>query len=115
MPFFQGVSYDATFESVDVPEEILEMSKRFKDANARVDGEDKVEFTFEKGKWGHLGEATLVNRIRSHPDVGERWYPEILRGLREEQQKRNEVVAAGDDGQIQNTPASLNGMPIQAH
>ena len=39
---------------------------------------DDVEFTFKKGKWGHLGEATLANRIRSHPDVGERWCKSFL-------------------------------------
>lgn len=34
---------------------------------------DDIEFTFSKGRWGHLGEATLMNRVKSHPDVGERW------------------------------------------
>ncbi|KLU84016.1 naringenin 3-dioxygenase [Magnaporthiopsis poae ATCC 64411] len=29
--------------------------------------------------------ATLRNRVKSHPDVGERWYPEILASIREEQ------------------------------
>ena len=48
----------------------------------RIDG---VEFTFTKDKWKHLGEATLVNRVKSHVDVGERWYPEILAQVRAEQ------------------------------
>lgn len=89
MPFFQGVSYDATFESVDVPESIREMKEQvlLKQGGKR---KDDVEFTFEKGRWGHLGEATLVNRVKSHPDVGERWYPEILRGIRTEQQMQAE-------------------------
>lgn len=84
MPFFQGVSYDATFESVDVPPEILAM----RDERLRQRGGkrfDDVEFTFTKGKWGHLGEATLVNRVKSHVDVGEMWYPEILGRVRAEQ------------------------------
>ena len=72
---------------------------------------DDVEFTFEKGRWGHLGEATLFNRIKSHPDVGERWYPDILDKIRREQAeaagtKREEKevkelgmdVGAGDGG-----------------
>ena len=80
MPFFQGVSYDATFESVDVPREVSEMA-RGREAGRK----DDVEFTFVKGRWGHLGEATLMNRIKSHPDVGERWYPELLREIREQQ------------------------------
>ncbi len=33
---------------------------------------DDVELTFTKGRWEHLGETTLVNRVRSHEDVAER-------------------------------------------
>lgn len=44
-----------------------------------------VEMTFVKGKWNHLGEATLSNRVKSHPDVGERYYPELLKMIREEE------------------------------
>ncbi|KAL8923830.1 MAG: hypothetical protein Q9208_004391 [Pyrenodesmia sp. 3 TL-2023] len=86
IPFFQGVSYDATFESVNVPIDILKIKD---DLVGKRGGErrDDVEFTFTKGRWGHLGEATLTNRIRSHPDVGERWYPEILARVREEERK----------------------------
>lgn len=84
VPFFQGVSYDATFESVDIPAEILAMrDERLKQRGGRRI--DDVEFTFTKGRWRHLGEATLVNRVKSHVDVGERWYPEILAQVRAEQ------------------------------
>ena len=71
IPFFQGVSYDATFESVEVPLWVREKKVRL---GERRNG---VEFTFEKGRWAHLGEATLWNRCKSHGDVAERWYPEI--------------------------------------
>ncbi|KAF2751166.1 Clavaminate synthase-like protein [Sporormia fimetaria CBS 119925] len=80
VPFFQGVSYDAKFEGMDVPENVL----RLRD-EARKLRHDDVEFTFVKGRWGHLGEATLMNRVKSHPDVGERWYPELLRQIRAQQ------------------------------
>ena len=84
MPFFQGVSYDATFESVEIPAEILELrDERLKQRGGQRF--DDIEFTFTKGRWGHLGEATLVNRIKSHVDVGERWYPDILAQIRAEQ------------------------------
>jgi isopenicillin N synthase-like dioxygenase len=71
IPFFQGVSYDATFDSMAVPEEVkaLKANSVSKNGGRR----DDVEFTFTKGKYKHLGEATLMNRIKSHPDVGERW------------------------------------------
>jgi len=80
VPFFQGVSYDATFESVDVPEHVRALK--------RTERRDGVEFTFEKGRWGHLGEATLWNRCKSHMDVTGRWYPEIWRAMREGDEER---------------------------
>lgn len=67
VPFFQGVSYDARFEEMSVPDAV----RRLRDGGRRR--RDDVEFTFRAGRWSHLGEATLANRIRSHPDVGERW------------------------------------------
>lgn len=97
VPFFQGVSYDATFESVDIPDEILRM--RDERMKARGDRLDDVEFTFTKGRWGHLGEATLVNRVKSHPDVGERWYSDILATIRADQvaeKKQAEVSASAE-------------------
>ncbi|KAI4216637.1 MAG: hypothetical protein LQ351_001126, partial [Letrouitia transgressa] len=90
IPFFQGVSYDATFESVDVPAEIMEMRQEVLRNRRQAGRGDDVEFTFEKGRWGHLGEATLTNRVKSHPDVGERWYPDILRKIRDEQRGKAE-------------------------
>lgn len=89
IPFFQGVSYDATFESVNVPKDVLKIKEELVEKRGG-ERRDDVEFTFTKGRWGHLGEATLTNRIRSHPDVGERWYPEILARVREEERKAAE-------------------------
>ncbi|KAK5121241.1 hypothetical protein LTR85_005407 [Meristemomyces frigidus] len=83
IPFFQGVSYDAQFESMAVPAHVRALRR---DIVGREGGRrDDVEFTFVKGRWKHLGEATLMNRVKSHPDVGERWYPELLRQVREQQ------------------------------
>lgn len=83
IPFFQGVSYDAQFEAMHVPEHVKALRKDIIEAqNGR---RDDVEFTFVKGRWSHLGEATLMNRIKSHTDVGERWYPDLLAQLREQQ------------------------------
>lgn len=71
IPFFQGVSYDAQFESMDVPESVKNLRQEILERRgARL---DDIEFTFVKGIWSRLGEATLMNRIKSHPDVGERW------------------------------------------
>lgn len=88
IPFFQGVRGDATFEDLEtvgvgqVPDDVKEQRRRVLEGNGgrRL---DDVEFTFRKGGVARtLGEATLRNRVKSHPDVGERWYPDILRDMR---------------------------------
>lgn len=109
IPFFQGVSYDAKFESMDVPEHVRELRK---DILEREGGRnDDVEFTFVKGKWSHLGEATLMNRIKSHPDVGERWYPELLAQIRREQA----YEAAQKQGASALDAMKQPGQPVEAH
>lgn len=85
VPFFQGVSYDATFETVDVPARILKMRDERLAARGGGQGGDGVEFTFAKGKYKHLGEAALANRVKSHPDVGEAWYPDLLAEIRRDE------------------------------
>jgi hypothetical protein len=67
-----------------VPEEVREQRRKIVERNGgRI---DDVEFTFRAGGVSKtLGEATLRNRVKSHPDVGERWYPDILASIREEQ------------------------------
>ncbi|OJD14428.1 hypothetical protein AJ78_05229 [Emergomyces pasteurianus Ep9510] len=90
VPFFQGVSYDATFESMDVPAHVKALREEVIKRNGIR--QDDIEFTFSKGRWGHLGEATLMNRIKSHPDVGERWYPTLLQKIKEEQAQNNQVA-----------------------
>lgn len=86
IPFFQGVSYDAQFESMSVPETVKNLKKEILEKEGHV-VDQNIEMTFVKGKWKHLGEATLANRVKSHPDVGEKWYPEMLKAIREEQAK----------------------------
>jgi len=98
IPFFQGVSYDAVFEEMSVPEHVRELRRKvLSDTGGR---RDDVEFTFVKGRWNHLGEATLANRVKSHRDVGSRWYPEILA----------EIVAGESKGGSQ----IGNGVPVLA-
>ncbi|KAL8709667.1 MAG: hypothetical protein Q9220_005607 [cf. Caloplaca sp. 1 TL-2023] len=99
IPFFQGVSYDATFEAVDMPSEILEMKEQVvRDGGGKRN--DDVEFTFRKGMWSHLGEATLWNRVKSHTDVGERWYPEILRQIRESEREKEREKEGREKGTV---------------
>lgn len=93
IPFFQGVRGDAEFDDLEnvgvgaVPEEVKEQRRRVIEENGGTRLDD-VEFTFRKGGVAKtLGEATLRNRVKSHPDVGERWYPDILADIRREEAK----------------------------
>ncbi|KAM0159667.1 hypothetical protein ACHAQE_004976 [Botrytis cinerea] len=91
VPFFQGVRGSTRFEELnevgigDVKEEVRQMRRKvLESVGGRL---DDVEFTFRGGgKADTLGEATLRNRIKSHVDVGEKWYPEILADVKAEQE-----------------------------
>lgn len=84
IPFFQGVSYNGDFSSVDIPEHIRIEKAEFL---SREGGKkDEVEFTFFKGgRFKNFGEATLYNRAKSHMDVAERWYPELYQQIKDDQ------------------------------
>jgi hypothetical protein len=120
VPFFQGVSFDAKFDELNdldggggvgrVPEEIKEMRRKIV---ARNGGRlDDVEFTFSGGNGAEtLGEATLKNRIKSHPDVGERWYPDILAEIRAQQKREREEAERRKNV---SPPSLQSGKPVEA-
>ncbi|KAK6340319.1 hypothetical protein TWF730_002082 [Orbilia blumenaviensis] len=87
IPFFQGVSYDASFEDMNVPESVLALKRQILGGS-----KDSIEFTFKKDRFKHLGEATLLNRIKSHPDVGEKYYPDLLSAIREREARDAEEL-----------------------
>ncbi|OTA64015.1 putative isopenicillin N synthetase [Hypoxylon sp. EC38] len=109
IPFFQGVRASTTFEELEdigvgqVPETIKQQRQKVLEANGgRL---DDVEFTFRKGGVAKtLGEATLRNRVKSHPDVGERWYSDILRDIREQQARQ-----AAEKQKVQERPNAAAG------
>ncbi|KXJ91244.1 naringenin 3-dioxygenase [Microdochium bolleyi] len=108
IPFFQGVRGGTTFEDLEsvgighaIPEDVLEQRSKVLADNGGLRLDD-CEFTFRSGGAAKtLGEATLRNRVKSHPDVGERWYPDILAEIRAEQarekeEKEQKAKAGGD-------------------
>lgn len=120
IPFFQGVSGDASFDDLEtvgvgeVPAHVREERRRVLERNGggRL---DDVEFTFRRGGAATtLGEATLRNRVKSHPDVGERWYPDILASIREEQARLKQEGGAAGQGPA-GTPAAASAQPVEAH
>lgn len=97
---------------MDVPEKVKKLRREILDR--RGEKLDDIEFTFIKGMWSRLGEATLMNRIKSHPDVGERWYPELLKKIRE-QQAEEARKAAQKDAATQNATIQPSVQTVQAH
>ncbi|KAI1309826.1 hypothetical protein F5Y03DRAFT_58859 [Xylaria venustula] len=122
IPFFQGVRGSSTFEELEsigvgeVPEVIKDQRRKVLEANGgrRL---DDVEFTFRSGGVAKtLGEATLRNRVKSHPDVGERWYPEILRSIRELQAREAQEKAQKlEQVSVPNDTADLGRQTVTAH
>ncbi|KAJ5768680.1 Oxoglutarate/iron-dependent dioxygenase [Penicillium manginii] len=72
-PVFQGVSMDLSAENITlvVPDHIRDLVK---DDKVKSD----AEATFNKMFKTSIGEGTLVARVTSHQDVGQRWYPNVL-------------------------------------
>ncbi|KAI0009429.1 putative isopenicillin N synthetase [Xylariaceae sp. FL0662B] len=121
IPFFQGVRGSATFEELEsvgvgqVPEEIKKQRQRVLEANGgRL---DDVEFTFRGGGVAKtLGEATLRNRVKSHPDVGERWYPDILKDIREQQAREaQQKTATASQDPSAAVDVSTQAQTVKAH
>ncbi|KAI1414038.1 putative isopenicillin N synthetase [Hypoxylon sp. FL1857] len=127
IPFFQGVRASTTFEELEdigvgqVPEAIKQQRQKVLEANGgRL---DDVEFTFRKGGVAKtLGEATLRNRVKSHPDVGERWYPDILKDIREQQAREAAALKQKQEqeqGQAQGgssaVDVSTQAQAVEAH
>ncbi|CAH0014418.1 unnamed protein product [Clonostachys rhizophaga] len=116
IPFFQGVDLDTDFDKLEkvgvgaVPDRIKEQRRRIVERNGgRL---DDVEFTFRTGGASKtLGEATLRNRVKSHPDVGERWYPDILKSIREEQA----ALAKDKKGTSSNPGIDVPPQAVEAH
>ena len=112
------MSLDAEFDELNdldggggvgrVPEEIREMRRKIVAKNGgRL---DDVEFTFSGGNGAKtLGEATLKNRVKSHPDVGERWYPDILAEIRAQQKTEREEA---ERRKTVSPPSLQNSKPV---
>lgn len=123
IPFFQGVRGDTEFEDLEkvgvgrVPEHVKDQRRKVLEKNGgRL---DDVEFTFRGGGAAKtLGEATLRNRVKSHPDVGEAWYPDILAEIREEQARAklaSEQAAQGTPAEEVVAAAASASKPVEAH
>jgi len=124
IPFFQGVRPATEFAELEtvgvgrVPEAVRAQRRAALElAGGRL---DDVEFTFRTGGAATtLGEATLRNRVKSHPDVGERWYPDILASVHEEQRAKKLAAEAEAEARDEGAPHAESGgveaRAVEAH
>ena len=70
MPFFMGLPLDLSVSQIRalMPEEVKKVGRE-----ARKDDGGGVS-SFLDGRWDSLGESQLRKWIRSHEDVGRKWY-----------------------------------------
>ena len=74
IPFFQGLPLDLTVGQIrgKIPVAVKEMRAR-REAEGGEKGKEEVA-SFLDERWESLGESQLRKWIRSHVDVGRRWY-----------------------------------------
>ncbi|TKA73029.1 hypothetical protein B0A55_07051 [Friedmanniomyces simplex] len=77
IPFFQGLPLDMTVEEVRgyIPERVRRLRREA--AGGEAEG---VAASFLDARWSSLGESQLRKWIRSHRDVGLKWYGEEVVG-----------------------------------
>ena len=71
IPFFQGVPLDMTVSEIrsHIPEHVRKLRE---EVEGGKDGEGVSSFL--DPRWDSLGESQLRKWVRSHPDVGRKWY-----------------------------------------
>lgn len=72
IPFFQGLPLDMTVSQIRsyIPEPVRRLRRDHDDAA----GNPNAVSTFLDPRWDALGESQLRKWIRSHEDVGRKWY-----------------------------------------
>ncbi|EIW83111.1 Clavaminate synthase-like protein [Coniophora puteana RWD-64-598 SS2] len=75
VPFFQNISLNARLanEVMDFPPEVLRL-KEFRGDLVKTDSVNFSEFDREPS-----GKVNLIGRVKSHPDVAERHYPDLFK------------------------------------
>ncbi|KAL0564738.1 hypothetical protein V5O48_017299 [Marasmius crinis-equi] len=105
VPFFQSIDMHARlsdpYYKLEFPEEIL----RLRDARGKLVDTDAVNFT--EFATEPSGKVVLIGRVKSHPNVAEKYYPQLFeryfpQGIPEHFQKRLEVQSV----RYQSTPSA---------
>ncbi|CCH43443.1 1-aminocyclopropane-1-carboxylate oxidase 3 [Wickerhamomyces ciferrii] len=85
--FFQTINIESKKSSIEVAEKAKELVKQ-RDAKRT---KNKIGFQFQVDETKPVGYSVFLNRIKSHPKVGERHYPKVLKYIQEEVAKAQDV------------------------
>ncbi|KAH8180023.1 2OG-Fe(II) oxygenase superfamily protein [Sarocladium implicatum] len=78
VPFFQGVRRDLTKkEAVETLREHFDRDEFIKEGAIEAEEGERIDSAFLKGKYGTWGESQLRTKIRSHRDVGRKFYGDV--------------------------------------
>lgn len=85
--FFQTINIESKKVSLDISKETLELVKT-RDLT-RIP--NKIGFQFQVDDEKPVGYSVFLNRIKSHPKVGAKFYPKVLEFINEELKKSQKV------------------------
>ncbi|CAI6101455.1 hypothetical protein V2G26_014772 [Clonostachys chloroleuca] len=79
IPFFQAINLDLSFDEIKLSATKIRDEIPVSD-NGKKRAVD-VPSDIISPYFSTIGEAQLVNRIKSHPEVGKKWYPKLFKEL----------------------------------
>lgn len=78
--FFQTINIESKKESISVSSE----SKALVAQRDSKRAQNKIGFQFQVDESKPVGYSVFLNRVKSHPKVGERWYPKVNKWVLEQ-------------------------------
>ncbi|KAH3666378.1 hypothetical protein WICMUC_005646 [Wickerhamomyces mucosus] len=85
--FFQTINIDSIKKILPIDQYIKELIK--KRDSQRI--QNKIGFQFQVDGNKPIGYSVFLNRIKSHPKVGAKYYPEVLKYIQEEVAKASDI------------------------
>ena len=85
--FFQTINIESKKTSIEVDQKAKDLVK-LRDAKRT---KNKIGFQFQVDETRPVGYSVFLNRVKSHPKVGERHYPKVLKYIQEEVAKASDI------------------------
>ncbi len=85
--FFQTINIESKKTSIEVDQKAKDLVK-LRDTKRT---KNKIGFQFQVDETKPVGYSVFLNRVKSHPKVGERHYPKVLKYIQEEVAKASDI------------------------